>query len=567
MENTILFVDDELAILNAIKRVFRKSPYKVLTASSGEEAIQILESTPISVLISDYSMPDLTGAKLLAKAKTIRPDTVRIILSGNNDQEATIESINNGGAARFLTKPWDDNNLIAEVENAMTAWESNQYVCREKQILTQTAAINLIESLSTTVENDSVVVACIGVIGLDTIKNNTGVNGVTQLLTDLAPASNTLDDNVTLAITNDQNFCAVIQNAHESITPEQMVAEVVSTFSTKYLFNEQNIPISFHAGFVILNENTVSFEELISNAYTALQEAKSTNSDDAVAYDNGMDIQTNRRLIVESNLYEALEKNEFVLYYQPKIDARSGTLHGAEALIRWNNKTLGLVPPFEFIPLAEQSKLINDIGEWVTLDAVNQWANWYSEQTEKPVVSVNVSPRQLKDPQFIQRIENCLTASKIDPALLELEITENLMVENLDSTLDVLHEIKQLGLTLSIDDFGTGYSSLSYLHKLPADIIKIDRSFILPMLESPENTELVKNLIRLGHDMNMQIVAEGVECEQQLTILREFGCDVIQGYFFSPPVPATEFFEFSNTLKAHAASYSVENMPAAAGMN
>jgi len=551
MEKVILFVDDEVAILNAIKRVFRKSAHTVLFASSGEEALNIIQSTPVSVLVSDYSMPDTTGADLLAKAKVIRPGMVRIILSGNNDQEATINSINQGGASRFLTKPWEDRFLLDEIEKALTEWESDQYICSTKKILNQSGILDLIDAGLSAEDSEEVIVASIGIKDFEKLKDNIGVSDIALFLTDLAPAVDALGQGNSLAIMNDQNFCMTIQCASESNNSKQLITDLLDSFSNEYMVRDQKVSISYDVGYVLTNRSTQSSSELIGNANTALKLAKSLDSDEIVMFDKGMDERKNKHFILEINLNEALEKQEFFLNYQPKINLSDGSLHGAEALIRWNSSELGVVPPFDFIPLAEQSRLIYDIGEWVMRDAFTQWADWFSKLPASPVISINVSPKQLNERSFINRVEKCISTVNISPEYLELEITENLAVDNLDSTIAVLKEIKQLGLKISIDDFGTGYSSLSYLNKLPADIIKIDRSFIMPMLESSENSELVNNLIRLGHDMGMQIVAEGVEDEQQLNVLREFGCDVIQGYYFSPPVSAEDFLKFWRKLDSN----------------
>jgi len=548
MEKIILFVDDEPAILNSIKRVFRKSAHTVLFATNGEEALSIVQSTSVSVLVSDYSMPGITGAELLAKAKSIRPGMSRIILSGNNDQEAAINSINQGGASRFLTKPWDDRQLIDEIDKALDEWESDQYLNYSKKILNQTGIMNLINTDLSAESTDESIVVCVGIRDFEKLKDNVGVSDITQLLIDLAPPADVPGQSTSLAIMNDQHFCITIQYSSELNNPSQLISAVLDSFSNEYTVQNQKISISYDVGYVLTNQSSRSSSGLVNNAYTALKIAKTLDTNEMVIFDKGMDERKNQHFIIEANLNDALEKNEFVLYYQPKIDLRDGTLHGAEALIRWNSSELGLVSPFDFIPLAEKSGLIHGIGEWVMRDAFTQWSEWFSNLPDRPVISVNVSPKQLNERSFITRVEKCVNAVNIEPEYLELEITENLALDNLDSTIAVLNEIKQLGLKLSIDDFGTGYSSLSYLSKLPVDVIKIDRSFIMPMLESPEKSELVNNLIRLGHDMGMMIVAEGVEDEQQLNVLHEFGCDVIQGYYFSPPVSAEDFLEFWRKL-------------------
>jgi len=222
-------------------------------------------------------------------------------------------------------------------------------------------------------------------------------------------------------------------------------------------------------------------------------------------------------------------------------------LHGAEALLRWNNPTLGFVSPLDFIPVAEENDLISEIGHWVMETASYQWNDWFKGQKTDVRISVNVSPRQLWDRQFVEQVSQVLVSTKIDPSVLELEITESVMMQDIETAISVLHEIKSLGVKTSIDDFGTGYSSLNYLHRLPLDVLKIDRSFVLPLEERKESQSLVKNLIVLGQDLNMEIVAEGVENEAQLDLLLNMGCDVIQGYYYSPPITTDEFTALMKT--------------------
>lgn len=548
MQKIILFVDDEPAILSSIKRVFRKSPHKILTASTASEALTIIRSTPVCLLVSDYSMPDTTGANLLAEAKLIRPEMVRIILSGNNDQEATIQSINHGSASRFLTKPWDDKNLVSEIESALEQWESEQYFFKPKQLLNHQAIQALIDDDASNESNGTAIVAYISINKFEVLKNIMGPDCISEFLINIAPEPSALGDHISLGLMTDQHFCAYIRLAEDAGNPENAITNVLEQFTNHPTINDQKTHITFNVGYALTTTPQIPAATLIGNSFSALQQAKTSGFANMLMHTDQMNEKQASNLTLEKNLNVALDNNEFELFYQPKINLENRSLYGAEALIRWKNKELGMVSPFEFIPLAERSNLINEIGEWVIVEAFGQWAQWFSNLEDKPLISVNVSPIQLNDTSFMDRVERSLDAVDMDPKTLEFEITENLMLEDLDTTITILNRLKDLGLKISIDDFGTGYSSLSYLNKLPVDIIKIDRSFILPMLESDQSLELVKNLIRLGHDLGMQIVAEGVEDEKQLLALNEFGCDVIQGYYFSPPVPAMEFIEYSNSL-------------------
>ncbi len=551
MEKIVLFVDDELAILNSIKRVFRKSPYTILTANCGEEALEIVRNRPVSVLVSDYSMPGVTGAKLLSEAKKIRPEMIRLILSGNNDQIAAIESINQGGAARFLTKPWDDKELFDEVERALVDWETLHCYSYDKSLLKQDAFISeLDEYLSHDTVHDGMV-ACIALRNIDQIKNNSPISELDRILSDLAPSAAELGGSLTVGVTNDHHFCVLIKRDNEETDLNDVIRSVISKFNSFVHLHDQKIPVVFDIGYTVIEGTRRNGSDLLSNAYMAMQLSASTDQEALVEYTENMGAKNFRQLMIESNLSEALANKEFILHYQPKINLSDQRLCGAEALIRWNSALLGVVPPFDFIPLAESSKLIHEIGAWVIAEAFSQWECWFQNCSVSPTVSINVSPKQLSDPFFYRRLEAVIKNMNIPPNRFEIEITENLGIDNLDESIDLLKKIKSLGLNISLDDFGTGYSSLSYLNKLPIDTIKIDRSFIFPMHESEAAQELVGNLIKLGHDIGLEVVAEGVENETQLSLLKDLGCDVIQGYFFSPPIPPEEFYTY-------VADYSAE---------
>ena len=541
MQSTILFVDDEPSILSAIKRVFRKSPYKILTTDSVTKALELMQTTPISVLVSDYTMPGKTGAELLAAARDIRPEMTRIILSGNGDQEATIQSINRGAASRFLTKPWDDITLRCEIDEAVAEWEATRYVDVEKDLLNQSAFIDTVDSMVSTDQLNNHAVVYFRMRDFDKIQRNLGRDLVTEFLRHISPSMNSLNSCLAFGLLDDCHFCALVSLEVNSDDIAAILSSFIDQFPRSIVYDDQKFQIMFDAGYCSLTGENGTSKELIDKAQMASKLAKQSGASSFFVHKPSMDEQKKNLQIMENGLADALAENEFVLYYQPKIDTVNATMHGAEALIRWNSKFRGMVPPFEFIPLAEQDDTIIDIGHWVMVEAAQQWVKWFGAHELNPTVSVNVSGKQLQDSTFMRRLESVLDETGIDASSFELEITETLMMEDMKATVGVLKEIKSLGVMLSIDDFGTGYSSLSHLSLLPVDTLKIDRSFILPMQESKESRNLVRNLINLGHDLGVDIVAEGVEEEEQLDMLKGYGCDVIQGYYYSPPVPVTEY--------------------------
>jgi EAL domain-containing protein (putative c-di-GMP-specific phosphodiesterase class I) len=244
---------------------------------------------------------------------------------------------------------------------------------------------------------------------------------------------------------------------------------------------------------------------------------------------------------MENDLRHAIERNELDVFYQPQARVDNGQIVGAEALVRWRHPTRGMVSPADFIPLAEETGLINAIGEWVLRTACAQLQGWLESGVPAMRVAVNLSVKQLLKKDFASTVEQVLADTGLAPSLLELEITESTLMENAQDTLTALHRLRSLGVRLSIDDFGTGYSSLSYLKRFPVDIIKIDRSFVRDVSHDADDAAIVTGIIALAHSLRLNVVAEGVETESQLRFLREQSCDMQQGYYLSPPVPAAQF--------------------------
>jgi EAL domain-containing protein (putative c-di-GMP-specific phosphodiesterase class I) len=246
---------------------------------------------------------------------------------------------------------------------------------------------------------------------------------------------------------------------------------------------------------------------------------------------------------LESDLHKAIERNELQLFYQPKIDAATEKIAGAEVLIRWRHSERGFIKPDDFIPLAEETGLIVPIGAWIFAEACRSVTRWQAQGLSVPRVSVNVSGRQFSTPGFHQTVSDIISSTGIDPQCITIEVTESMLMENAKENILLLNQLKAMGLQLSMDDFGTGYSSLSYLRRFPLDELKIDRSF-LAELDAGNHGDgglLIIAIIALGHSLGLRIVAEGVETEAQFKFLRSHDCDECQGYYFSKPIPGPEF--------------------------
>lgn len=313
-----------------------------------------------------------------------------------------------------------------------------------------------------------------------------------------------------------------------------------------FLINGNEIQANFTGGIAIFPEDATNAEALYRNAEAALKKAKTSNLQ-YLFYQAEMTANVAERLQFESRLRHALDKNQFILHYQPKVDEENHKITGLEALIRWNDPDSGLVPPGKFIPILEETGMILEVGTWAMEQAFADARHWQAQGWTSPRIAVNVSSLQLQQDDFVDIVKE-ITQSPASPELLELEVTESLLMQDLEGNIGKLAALLELGVNIAIDDFGTGYSSLSYLARLPVNALKIDRSFIMNMDKLPESMSIVSAIINLAHSLEKQVIAEGVETEDQAKLLRLLKCDEMQGFLFSKPLPPEKIPEILSRL-------------------
>jgi EAL domain-containing protein (putative c-di-GMP-specific phosphodiesterase class I) len=301
-----------------------------------------------------------------------------------------------------------------------------------------------------------------------------------------------------------------------------------------------NIHVTSSIGIAVYPEDGIDSEILLKSAEAAMYHAKRAGKNVYHFYDQGMNETALKRMSVENELRQALARTELKLVYQPQVDLTSDSICGVEALLRWHNPQLGVVSPLEFIPLAEESGLIIPIGEWVLQNACEQAKVWQAQGLPPIRVAVNLSTRQFMHPDLPGLVAEVLGATGLDAQHLELEITESLLMEDVQQAIETMDTLKSMGVWLAIDDFGTGYSSLSYLKRFPIDRLKIDRSFVSDISHDPDSAAIALAIVSMAHNLNLGVVAEGVETEAQQLFLKDRLCDEAQGFLFSCPLPPTE---------------------------
>lgn len=316
--------------------------------------------------------------------------------------------------------------------------------------------------------------------------------------------------------------------------------KILESIGKPFFLDEHELHVTCSIGISFYPNDGDNSETLMKNADTAMYRAKEAGRGNYQFYLADMNARSLERLAMETSMRFAIEREQFELYYQPQIDVAGGTMVGAEALIRWNHPTLGMVLPAHFIPLAEETGLIQPIGEWVLRTACRQAARWQSQGYASFLVSVNVSARQFRQAGFVDMVASALRDCGLPPECLELELTESVLMGQTDKNIAILRSLKQMGLTIAIDDFGTGYSSLNYLKRLPIDTLKVDRSFVGDLPRDKDDAAIVDAVVSMAHSLSLKVVAEGVETEDQVEFLRSRRCYLMQGFYFYEALPAAE---------------------------
>jgi diguanylate cyclase (GGDEF)-like protein/PAS domain S-box-containing protein len=341
-------------------------------------------------------------------------------------------------------------------------------------------------------------------------------------------------------------FNVILNNVADATEVARIVDErLLPRLREPHPINGFTLQVSCSIGVALYPDDGRDIDTLMQNADAAMYQAKAAGRNLVKFFSAEMAERARLRLALETCLRTAVERRELSLAFQPCLDARTGALAGAEGLLRWNSPELGAVSPVEFIPIAEETRLIIPIGAWVIEEACRQMAQWRDEEQLELKVSINLSAVQLRDRDLVKTLRTSLAAHRIAPGMLELEITETVLMDNAESYREEIDTLRKLGVKLSLDDFGTGYSSLSYLNRFPLDRLKIDRAFVHDMLDAPTDLAIIKAIIKLGHELGLRVVAEGVETAHEAQVLCGIGCDELQGFLFSKPLPPAQLAQWA----------------------
>lgn len=383
--------------------------------------------------------------------------------------------------------------------------------------------------------------------GFKQVNDSLGHSIGDKLLTIVAERLNTqIRSSDTLARLGGDEFALLLEDVNSEEAIGGLAHKLLSSLNNLILIDGHEITISCSIGITNYPEDGKDVESLLMNADAAMYSAKNKGGSDFHFYLPSMNERALDRLILKNDLFKALERSEFFLVYQPKISLTTSNIIGAEVLLRWQHPTKGLIAPDQFISLAEETGLIIPIGRWVLQTACEKMMKWEKLQYPTTKLAVNVSVKQFATANYCEEVKSILAATKLPPEYLELELTESLLMDTGDSSINILSELKDLGINLSIDDFGTGYSSLQYLSRFPIDLLKIDRSFVAGLGSDEKSETIVRAIIAMSKGLGLKVIAEGVENEEQVELLRHFRCDYSQGYFHSKPLKEKDFLKYIN---------------------
>lgn len=565
----ILLVDDRPENLLALEAIIERDDYNLVKASSGEEALKNLLKYDFAAILLDVQMPGMDGfgtAKIIKAREKTKNIPILFITANNMDTEHIFMGYSLG-AIDYILKPFDPIILKAKVEGFVEIYKMKRTLIHQANALEEKNKVieymafhdGLTDLPNRRMFNDQLLLKLnhakrmkqtLGIMYLDLdrfkyVNDSLGHIVGDRLLKEVSKRLSTSvregdfvsrvggdEFNIILAETDREKALEVAENIKES-------------FSQPFIIDQYELFITTCIGLSVFPYDGEDSNTLMKNADVALYRAKEQGKNKFKVYHSGMNIQSYRTFLLQNDLRKAIENEELKLVFQPRVNSKSGKITSAESLLRWHHPSWGAISPSEFIPIAEETDQIVEIGKWVLQKVCEQIRVWNKKELIPIRIAINFSARQFLQKNLIEHIQQVLSETNINPELLEIEITESVLLGNEDVITSTLQQLRKMGIKISLDDFGTGYSSLNYLIRFPFDAIKIDKSFIDEILNQQNNSKaIIQFMISLANSINMSVIAEGIETEEQLKEINNLNCDEVQGYLFSPPLLSSDFEQF-----------------------
>jgi diguanylate cyclase (GGDEF)-like protein len=567
----ILVIEDEEFIRANILQILQFEDFDTLEAANGLTGIQSAQEQIPDLILCDVMMPQLDGYGVLT---ALRQDSatasIPFIFLTAKASRADLRQGMQLGADDYLTKPFTADELLGAIatrleKQAVTtqhyttelkqAEEKLNHLIHHDSLTSLPNQLLLREQLNRVLaqanySDQLVPILALSLNRFSQINSTLGHSFGDLLLKAVAKRLITcVSENDTVARLQADRFAIILATIEQRQEAANVAQTILNTLSQPFFLNSHEVFITPNIGIACYPFNGSDIDTLICNANIARDLARKQEGNSYHFYTANMSAQSSNQLALETSLRHALERAEFQVYYQPQADLQTGQIVGMEALLRWQHPDQGLVSPTEFIPLAEQNGLMIPIGEWVLKTACRQTKIWQAAGFPHLHIAVNLSGCQFSQQNLGKRLVQILEDTGLDPKCLELELTESILIKNVEVTIITLNRLRALGIQISVDDFGTGYSSLSYLKKFPIDTLKIDQSFIRNILNDSKNTAITTAMIQMARSLGLKVIAEGVETEAELSFLYQQQCDEVQGYLISRPVPAKEFERLLTTGK------------------
>ncbi len=560
----VLIIDDAVFVRDILTELLGDK-YVCSTASCEAEVLAAIAKETFDVVLSDIDLGDTSGIDLVPKILASSPDTTVVMISGNQTIDHAIGAMR-VGAFDYVKKPFDldyvDLVVSRALEHSLLLRHKRNYEMElELLVKKRTEELDylsyhdvltdlpnrilfedrLSQSLLSARQGDKIAVAYASLDGFKKIQDTLGHSPAGLVLKEVSSRlQSCIGESGTVSRIDGDEFAILIPHFESDQELAGLAECILDRLRAPIAIDSEEIYLTASIGVSLFPFDGNSPEKLLKSTGVAVLRAREQGGNNYQFYTSGMNQVAMQQLALESSLRRAIEREEFHVYYQPKVNMNSGDLVGMEALIRWQHPELGLVSPTEFIPIAEESGMIVPLGEWVLREAC-AFTRLLHREGKMLGVAVNLSARQLKHPSLADTIIAILDETGLDAKYLNLEITESSILVDAEGAVETLRRLKAIGTQLSLDDFGTGYSSLGHLKKLPIDVLKIDQSFIRDVTTDPDDASLVMAMVTLAHNLRLKVVAEGIETAEQLSFLNLLRCDEYQGYFYSRPLNGKDF--------------------------
>lgn len=566
----ILIVDDDLPSRLLMRASLEKIGFRIAEAENGLIALKEFENIVPDAVLLDVMMPKLDGFDTCRAIRKLKggENAPILMVTGLDDIEA-IHKAFDSGATDFITKPINWAVLNYRVKYMLRASEAFYDVIDKQKQIQELAFFDHLTGLANrTLFKDTLEIAIaeaakeesmLGILFMDldrfkTINDTLGHHIGDYLLKHVADrVSSCIRDSDAFSRLNKRKakhyisrlggdeFTVMLPRLKNAEFAGRVAQRINQILTEPFNLDGTEIFISASIGISVFPLDGTEVEDLMKHADLAMYHAKESGKNNFQFYKKNLNIKARQRLDFENDVRKAVQGEEFELYYQPQVNLKNGSIIGAEALTRWQHQQRGTIPPSEFIPAIEELGLIIPFTDWVIRTSCKQQLDWKELKLPPKRIAINISSKHFVQQNIPEKITRTLQEFNLSPDFLELELTESVLAQQNDETLDILRQIKKMNMSISIDDFGTGYSSMVYLKTFPIDIVKIDRFFIKDILTSSQDASIVKAIIAMAHSMEMQVIAEGIEEREQLVLLQEMGCDYGQGFLFSPAVSSQDF--------------------------